>query len=303
MPQLVSWADESAIPYMPPEPGGDWDRLQQYTSRFYADVTARSHYLAHARFLLTRVNAYTGVRYADEPAIMAWQLANEPRPMRQVSAYRGWLDAATELLKQLAPRQLVSIGTEGRTPFARSYVGIDFRAEHAHPRVDYATVHVWPQNWDWYSPAAPEATYARALNRSLEYLREHVTVAAALNKPLVLEEFGLARDAADHDANATTAWRDRYYADMFGETLRHVAASAPLVGANLWAWGGEGRPRRPRAPTEALDGAHCWRVGDALLGDPPHEAAGWYSVYDVDVTTHAVMTNLSAALATLPSDR
>ena len=66
--QYVSWAGGGPIPYMPPEPGGDWDRLQQYASRFYADRTAQGHYLAHVRFVLSRVNAYSGVRYSDEPA-------------------------------------------------------------------------------------------------------------------------------------------------------------------------------------------------------------------------------------------
>ena len=288
---------------MPPEPSGDWDKLQQYTSRFYGEPTATSHYLAHVRFVLTRVNAYTGVRYADEPSIMAWQLANEPRPMRQVSAYRAWLDAATSLIKELAPRQLLTIGTEGRTPFPKSYVGIDFSAEHAHANIDYATVHVWPQNWEWYDPHDAPNSYASALNKSLTYLRDHVAMAAALRKPLVLEEFGLARDLADHAPNASVTMRDRFFGDMFDETYRHAASNSPLVGANVWAWGGEGRPRRPREPSEPLHGRHCWRAGDPLLGDPPHEAAGWYSIYDIDASTHRAIANLSQALARLPTDR
>ena len=67
-----------------------------------------------------------------------------------------------------------------------------------------------------------------------------------------------------------------------------------LAGTIAWAWGGEGRPRRPRKPDEPLLGSHCWQVGDPLLGDPPHEAAGWYSIFDVDHTTHAAMANLGA---------
>ena len=301
--QYVSWADESSIPYMPPEPEGDWDRLQQYTSRFYAEPTAQSHFVAHARFVLKRVNSYTGIRYADDPAIMAWELANEPRPMRQVSSYKGWIDRVTGIVRELAPHQLITIGTEGRTPFPKSYVGIDFYNDHDHPRIDYATVHVWPQNWEWYSPGDPNGTYASALNKSLEYVRAHVDMAQQLNKPLVLEEFGLARDNAVHEVSGSVTWRDTYFSEMFAETLRHAEANSPLAGANVWAWGGEGRPRRPRKPDEPLLGSHCWQVGDPLLGDPPHEAAGWYSIFDVDHTTHAAMANLSAALARLPVDR
>ena len=255
------------------------------------------------RFVLTRVNPLTGVGYADEPAIMGWELANEPRPMRQVANYRAWLDAAATLIKELAPRQLLTIGSEGATPFARSYVGIDFANEHAHKLIDYATVHVWPQNWEWYNPVDAEGTYGRARNRSLTYLREHVDAARALAKPVVLEEFGFARDGAEHHAAAGTTWRETFFRDMFEEVLAHATANSPLHGANVWAWGGEGRPRRPRAPGEPLVGAHCWQVGDPLLGDPPHEPAGWYSIFDSDASTHAAMANFSAALARLPVDR
>ena len=91
---------------------------------------------------------------------------------------------------------------------------------------------------------------------------------------------------------------------MLAETFVNAAADSPLVGASVWAWGGEGRPRRPRTPNETtLLGEHCWHKGDALLGDPPHEAAGWYSVFEDDVTTHGIMASFSAALATLPVDR
>ena len=132
--------------HIAPEPGGDWDRFQRYASTFYGHGVAKGAFHAHVEFLLTRRNPLTGLLYSDDPTIMAWELANEPRPMRQVKAYRGWLDEATSLIKRLAPSQLLTIGSEGRTPFAKSYVGIDFQAEHAHPNVDYCAVHVWPQN-------------------------------------------------------------------------------------------------------------------------------------------------------------
>ena len=105
-------------------------------------------------------------------------------------------------------------------------------------------------------------------------------------------------------AGTPTAWRDAYFAAMLQEVVDHATdPRSPLTAANFWAWGGEGRPRRPREPSEPLLGAHCWQQGDALVGDPPHEAAGWYSVFDVDASTHAVLSNFSAALARLPLDR
>ena len=52
------------------------------------------------------------------------------------------------------------------------------------------------------------------------------------------------------------------------------------AGMSFWAWGGEGRPR---------DAPAAWERGDAFVGDPPHEAQGWYSVYAEDASTLAVL--------------
>ena len=52
-----------------------------------------------------------------------------------------------------------------------------------------------------------------------------------------------------------------------------------------WAWGGEGRPRKAGG---------YWRPGDDMIGDPPHEAQGWYSIFDSDVSTLKLLAELSA---------
>lgn len=47
--------------------------------RFYSDARARGTYRDWVRTLPTRRNTRTGRLYCDEPAILAWELANEPR--------------------------------------------------------------------------------------------------------------------------------------------------------------------------------------------------------------------------------
>ncbi len=46
---------------------------------FYTDATIRGWYRAWVAHLLNRRNVYTGRLYKDEPAIFAWELANELR--------------------------------------------------------------------------------------------------------------------------------------------------------------------------------------------------------------------------------
>eukprot|EP00327_Prymnesium_parvum_P017419 CAMPEP_0113231402 /NCGR_PEP_ID=MMETSP0008_2-20120614/1401_1 /TAXON_ID=97485 /ORGANISM="Prymnesium parvum" /LENGTH=404 /DNA_ID=CAMNT_0000078055 /DNA_START=89 /DNA_END=1303 /DNA_ORIENTATION=- /assembly_acc=CAM_ASM_000153 len=293
--QYVSWATKTEIPYMPPADGGDWDRFQRYSVAFYSNENALRAFAAHVKFVLTKRNEFSGVLYRDDPTIMAYQLANEPRAMRSVAAYRKWISDVTSMIKHLSPNHLVTIGSEGRTPFAFSYVGIDPVADHSLEGVDYMTIHVWPQNWDWYDPLREE-TMGSAINRSLVYIREHVAMAAKLGKPLVIEEFGTARDDNLHEAGTPLRMRDQYYSVIFGEVVAHALKRSPLVGANFWAWAGEGRPRMPRTPGSRLEAIHCWQPNDPLIGDPPHEGAGWYSVYNTDTSTTAVLKNFSALI-------
>ena len=60
-----------------------------------------------------------------------------------------------------------------------------------------------------------------------------------------------------------------------------AAAEHGISGVMPWAWGGEGRPR--------VAGGY-WRAGDDVIGDPPHEPQGWYSVFATDESTLRVLS-------------
>jgi mannan endo-1,4-beta-mannosidase len=60
-----------------------------------------------------------------------------------------------------------------------------------------------------------------------------------------------------------------------------MKAGGPVAGTHFWGWGGEGRAQHPD---------HRFHPGDTdYVGDPPHEPQGWYSVFDVDRSTEAVI--------------
>jgi len=274
MAQYLAWAGEGPIPY-PDAPGGSWYELEVYTARFYENQQARDAFERHVVFLLERENAYTGVLYREDPTIMAWELANEPRGMANGEAMRRWLDQTAALIKSVDPVHLVTTGSEGDTS-APLYHGVDFVEDHRSPHIDYATMHLWVENWGWYDPTDAEGTYSRAETLALDYLRRHIERARELGKPVVFEEFGLARDRGSHDPATSTVYRDRFFEALLGPLARDASTIGPVRGANLWAWAGEARPRRPPGGP--------WRPGDPLLGDPPHEPQGWYSLYDGDST-------------------
>lgn len=278
MAQYLSWHGAGAIPY-PLDEGGDWQEYQVYTSAFYSNDAATADLERHIRFLLDRVNPYAERPYRDDPTIMAWELANEPRGMNDPEAMREWIHETSELIKSLDPNHLVATGSEGDTDLPAIH-GTDFVLDHASPHVDYMTVHLWVENWRWYDPANAAGTYAEGELLALEYLRRHIARAAQVGKPMVLEEFGIGRDEASHDPEASTEIRNTYYARLLDELSAHIAPG-PVAGVNFWAWGGEGRPRAPFGGR--------WRPGDPLLGDPPHEPQGWYSVYDSDSATLEIL--------------
>ncbi len=277
MAQYVAWVSGKKIPYPPPAEGGKWLKFMKFSARFFSNENAMELSHDHIRFIINRKNKYTGIHYKNDPTIMAWQLANEPRAIFNTKAYYNWIEKTAALIKSLDPNHLVSVGSEGNAilPFSRK-----FKKEHKNSNIDYATMHIWIQNWGWYNPEKPEASFEKSLKKAKKYIRRHVHTTQRLNMPVVLEEFGIARDGGDHDPTSSTVWRDRYYEEIFALIDEMMKNGAPITGINFWAWAGEGRPREPKA---------IWKSGDDFIGDPPFEYQGWYSIYDTDTTTLEVI--------------
>jgi len=273
MAQYVSWQDDSEIPYPPICGEGDWQTYQEYTASFYSNENAVTDFFNHLRFTVLRENPYTGTLYRDDPTIMAWQLGNEPRGINNREDFTQWIENTAKYIKSMDSNHLVTIGSEGATAHPSS--GNDFFADHQSSYIDYTTIHVWVQNWGWFDPY-DEVSLSSAVEKATAYINQHEVLAERLNKPVVLEEFGISRDDNDHAVTASVTLRDEYYSQIFTHILDKAAAGSPLAGLNFWAWGGAGRPREPQA---------IWYVGDDFTGDPPHEHQGWYSVYNTDLTT------------------
>jgi mannan endo-1,4-beta-mannosidase len=290
MAQYLKWNGAEDIPYPPPHPGGDWTTYQTYTASFFSSESSIDDYKSHVAYLINRINPYTGLAYKDDPTIMSWELANEPRGIDNADDFNLWIDRTAEFIKTLDANHLVTTGCEGDTPWP-SWNGLDFLSNHNGANIDYATIHIWPQNWEWYDPANPVGTYSFAENESRRYFNDQISKAVTLNKPAVLEEFGLARDNGSYDPQTTTVWRDLFLAALYGEVYNSANSGGPAAGTNFWAWAGEGRPLSPYGS--------YWSPGNPWIGDPPHEPQGWYSVYDIDLTTLALISSHSSEINSL----
>jgi mannan endo-1,4-beta-mannosidase len=288
--QYLVWAGHaSSIPYPPPRPGGDWDEYQRFVAQFYGNAKAVSYYLDHIARIVTRVNHYTRRSYCDDPTIMAWELANEPRALSNVDSYLAWVAASAQLIKSLDHNHLVTIGSEGDTSVP-SYSGTEYLRDHSLSMIDYGTAHVWAQNWGWYDPLNAVVSYSPAVALAKAYIDSHVSRTLTLGKPIVFEEFGLARDLGSFSPASPVTVRDQYYAEILGQLCASAKNNA-VAGANFWAYAGESRPVPPFG--------QWWQPGDSLVADPPHEQQGWYSVYNSDTSTLAVVKRFSRLMSEL----
>jgi mannan endo-1,4-beta-mannosidase len=286
--QYLNWQTKRAIPYPPPAQGGSWFTYQNYTSGFYSNAEAVKQYENAITKLITRTNSLTGVPYVEDPTIMAWQLANEPRGVNNRANFNRWIRSSASLIKRLDKNHLVTTGVEGETPWP-IVSGLDLIENHSSKDIDYATVHIWAQNWGWYDPVQAKASLPRAITEMKRYLSAHIEKAKILGKPLVLEEFGISRDENSHDPYSSTSIRDQYYKEVFDVVHREIKANSPLQGVNFWAWSGEGLPAKPYGG--------FWKLGDALIGDPPHESQGWYGVYATDKSTLDLISDYSRKIS------
>ncbi len=279
--QYVSWVTGESIPYPPPAKNGNWLKFIKFSSRFFVLEKAQEIYKTHLSTVVLRKNTINGKLYKEDPTIMAWQLANEPRGFLNKKAYYHWVESTSGYIKSLDTNHLVSVGSEGNAVFPKSNKA---RIEHAYKNIDYVTAHIWAQNWRWYTPEAhQEKALRKAIKKAKRYLLSHVKIAQSLHKPFVLDEFGLARDSGSYSSESTTEYRDRYFKEVLGVLVAQIKQNK-ASGFNFWAWAGEGRPRHPKS---------VWKPGDAFTGDPPFEHQGWYSVYDTDTSTIEVLKEIA----------
>lgn len=284
MAMYVSWAEGLQVQDPTSNPDLGWDDYIGFSGRFYGSQKAQDIYRNYIKTILNRTNSYSKINYKDDPAIMAWQLANEPRPNpvgdrpENVRLFAKWVDETAGYIKLFDKNHLVSIGSEGSKGSLNTLENA--YQIHDSKNIDYFTFHLWPKNWGWFKPEQSDNLELTLVNAK-QYIEEHIDIAKKLNKPAVLEEFGLNRDANSYKPNTPTTARDEFYSFVFEQVKASKATGSALGGVNFWAWGGEGR---------AMHDDAVWRLGDSTyVGDPYAEHQGLNSVFNTDKSTLEVI--------------
>lgn len=252
-----------------------WDENRDWVSKFYDCEPCTTLYNQQVSKIISRVNSITGKPYREDPSIFAWELANEPRPMRPaaIPQYIAWTKATAEYIKKLDSNHLVTTGCEGAIGVENMEV---FESIHRLEAIDYTTIHIWPKNWGWFSDTSIGKSIDSVIQKSNSYIDLHAKASKKINKPMVIEEFGLPRDLHAYKTEATILLRNRYYASVFNHWATSAKNMGIIAGFNFWAYGGLGKPGGVTP---------FFQKGDDLLGDPPQEEQGLNSVFNADSAT------------------
>jgi len=220
---------------------------------FYSDARAISAQQAYLRALVSRTNTVDGIGYAADPAVFAWELANEPRCANASLCDRGtltrWAAAMSAALRDAGAMQPIAWGGVGRD----GEHGEDLAGLVREGGVEILTLHVYPGvASSLETGAVPPATRALvAAEQGAAWIATAAAAARALGVPLLIEELGWPATGGD-DADGERALVLRAWLE---------AARAQRVGALPWMIGEPSRPDfdgylvRPfidRASTRAL---------------------------------------------------
>ncbi|KAG6860679.1 hypothetical protein C0995_008671 [Termitomyces sp. Mi166 len=180
---------------------------------FYTDATVQAAYKNYIKTFVTR--------YKDEPTILGWELANEPR-CRGSTGYTpfsypelstltsvhststgtcttttvtAWIKTFSAYIKSIDPNHLVAIGDEGfyNEPNGPNYPyqyvkryggseGVDFAVNLAIDTVDFGTFHAYPESW---------GQSGNSTLWGVQWIADHAASQKSANKPVILEEFGV----------------------------------------------------------------------------------------------------------------
>jgi len=263
-----------------PRPNEDgYTAFMKAMSKYATNTKAHELFYDYVRFILGRTNRYTGLKYSEDPAIMSWQIGNEPRAFDKavLPDFEKWLAEASALIRSLDPNHLISIGSEGSWGCENDW-GC-YERICADRNIDYCNIHLWPYNWSWARKDHLIEDLPNAKANTKDYIDRHLEICARLKKPLVMEEFGYPRDDFKFSLGTPTKGRDGFYKYVFSLVVDNAEQGGYFAGCNFWGWGGFAKPKHELQ----------WQVGDDYTGDPAQEQQGLNSVFSGDKSTLKVI--------------
>ncbi|MFA6756014.1 MAG: cellulase family glycosylhydrolase [Bacilli bacterium] len=185
-------------------------------SKFYEDSFCKETFKNYMNYFVNRVNTVNGVTYKDDPTIMGFELMNEPRnPGKDVSIVTNWANEMTTYLRSIDSNHLIALGDEGYFSNRESDAyngqskdsyngnqGVSYEDIIALPNIDFGTYHLYPEGW-----GAPEV--AEAWGK--KWIKDHIEATDKVNKPCILEEFGINTQNKQNRELIYSSWCQQIY--------------------------------------------------------------------------------------------
>jgi mannan endo-1,4-beta-mannosidase len=209
IPFTNNWADFGGMDKYVEWAGGS------HHDDFYTDQRIRGWFRDYIAHLLDRTNTITGVRYRDDPTIMTWELANEPRCVGSgkyprstecgTDTITAWADEMSTFIRSRDRRHLISVGDEGffaDQPGGDDWTrtggeGVDTVRLSRLPNIDVMSYHLYPDSW------------GKTAQWGTQWILAHAQAARQVGKPVMMGEFGY-RDKALRNT-VYQRWTDAAY--------------------------------------------------------------------------------------------
>ncbi|KAK7259075.1 hypothetical protein RIF29_24671 [Crotalaria pallida] len=221
-----------------------WAREQgQYVNNeddFFTHPIVKQYYKNHIKAVLTRINTISGVSYKEDPTIFAWELMNEPRCQHDDSGkiIQEWVIEMGAYVKSIDRNHLLEIGLEGfygetmqeRKQFNPGYqVGTDFISSNQVPEIDFATMHLYPDQW--LPPGSNEVAQSEFVDK---WVQAHIQdTNNILGKPIVLAEFGKSSKSPGYSVEERNSYMRKLY-DIIYSCASTSGTGGPCGGALFW---------------------------------------------------------------------
>ncbi|TFK71218.1 glycoside hydrolase family 5 protein [Pluteus cervinus] len=184
-------------------PGGTHDE-------FYTNTEIISAFKAYIQHVISR--------YADDPTIMAWEIANDPRcgssilPSNNCNTHTitNWVDEISSFIKGIDKKHLVTAGDAGwyclRCPKLFSHLPptppragsaldgsfvVDTEDIIAVPGIDFGSFQLFPDQADYGTFASQGSFLINSITTGNGWISEHVNTSTSLNKPASLLAYGI----------------------------------------------------------------------------------------------------------------